>query len=153
MKNRIFLLIIIFFSFHEIGFSNNGIVYVTKVENKKKVVVPMTLEITGDLNMFSMSLTQTELVQVSETKFREIEINTNKEYYLGNGQEVEVVTPTNLKKLAKKYFVDTPELLKRIGKRGFRYENLPSMVLYHNKLKKEGKPLTKKDIKHWTLIN
>ncbi|MEM6319901.1 MAG: hypothetical protein AAF960_19675 [Bacteroidota bacterium] len=65
----------------------------------------------------------------------------------------ELITPANFRKLAKKYFADTPELSKRIGKRGFRYENLPFMILYHNKSIKKGNPLTIADVKQWNLIH
>lgn len=133
--------------------ANNGVVYVTKIENKKKIVVPMVLEIDGDIKMYSMQTSETEIVQINEAVIREVIIENQKEYYLGHGLEAEIVTVGNFKKVAKRYFSDTPDLVKRIGKRGFRYENLPSMVLYHNKLKSKGRPLTKMDIKHWTLLN
>lgn len=133
--------------------ANNGIVLVTKIENNKRIVVPMTLEIDGDLKLFSVQVSESALIQVNETDFREIVRNTRKEYYLGHGFEVEIIASGNFKKVAKRYFSGMPDLAKRIGKRGFRYENLPSMVLYHNKMKVKGKPLTKMDTKHWTTLN
>lgn len=132
--------------------ASNGMVYVTKEENNQKVIVPMMVEIDGAVKLFSMSVSDKKVVRMSEANFKEIVLNTRKEYYISTGYDVEIITSGNFRKLAKKYFKDTTEILKRIGKRGFRYENLPSIILYHNKRKAKGQSLTKRDLQRLSVL-
>ncbi|MFK7980932.1 MAG: hypothetical protein AB8G86_13185 [Saprospiraceae bacterium] len=151
---KIVLSIVLLFSFGFV-FANNNPKVVLKKEKKDKELTLMVQEIGGAIQLYSTVKEVYESVEINENDFREIKMAVIKEYYIGNNsaEEVELIIPGNFKKVAKKYFADTPELAKRIGKRGFRYENLPFMILYHNKIVKNGGNLTVVDVKKWQLLN
>lgn len=153
MKKILLGIAILFFSFGILLGTNNP-TFLKKIKNSKETKL-LLLEIDGPIQLFSKITDTYEIVEVNENSFREISTGVVKEYYIGTDKEevVEFVIPANFKKVAKKYFADTPELAKRIGKRGFRYENLPFMILYHNKLVDKGETLTAADVKQWNLLN
>ncbi len=153
MKKILLGISILFFSFGLIWGTNNPL-FLKKTKNSKEPTL-LLLELDGPIQLFSKVTDTYEIVEVNENSFREIKTGVVKEYYIGNdrGEVVEFVIPANFKKVARKYFADTPELAKRIGKRGFRYENLPFMILYHNKLVGKGETLTAADVKQWNLLN
>ena len=126
-----------------------------KKEKSSKKIKLLLLEIDGPIQLFSKVVDTYEWVEVNVNNFREVKTGVVKQYYMGTNQqeEVEYVINANFKKVAKKYFKDTPELAKKIGKRGFRYENLPFMILYHNKLVNKEGALTTADVKQWQLLN
>ena len=153
MKKILLGIGILFFSFGILSSTNNPVI-LKKTKNSKELTL-LLLEIDGPIQLFSKVTDTYEIVEVNENSFREISTGVIKEYYIGTDKEevVEYVIPANFKKVAKEYFADTPELAKRIGKRGFRYENLPFMILYHNKLVGKGETLTVADVKQWSLLN
>ncbi|MFK7983113.1 MAG: hypothetical protein AB8G86_24250 [Saprospiraceae bacterium] len=133
---------------------NNDPVMVTTTTSEEVVEIAMNLEINGAVKLYSVikeegSLLDIEAATVPTTNkanFINWVLNPNKDFYIGFGDNVEAITPGNFKKLVKKYFSDAPELTQRIGKRGFRYKNLPSMILYYNKIVNKGEVLTKGDL-------
>jgi len=153
MKKITFCLAILF-SCGILWGTNNPIAVIKKDKNSKNSKL-LFLEIDGSIQLFSKVIETYELIESNENSFNEVKTGVIKEYYIGMKQEeeVELIIAANFKKLAKKYFVDTPELAKRIGKRGFRYENLPFMILYHNKLIDSGGALTVADVKQWDLLH
>jgi len=134
--------------------TNNPIAVLKKEKGSKKIKL-LLLEIDGPIQLFSKVVDTYEWVEVNDNNFREVKTGVIKQYYIGanDKEEVEYVIHANFKKVAKKYFKDTPELAKKIGKRGFRYENLPFMILYHNKLINNSGSLTVDDVKQWSLLN
>lgn len=58
-----------------------------------------------------------------------------KRYFLGINNALKEVTDQNYKAVIKKHLPNAPELHKRLGKRGFRYENLRYMVKFYNKFR------------------
>ncbi|MEM1122972.1 MAG: hypothetical protein AAGJ18_21185 [Bacteroidota bacterium] len=62
------------------------------------------------------------------------------QFYLGY-ELVERVGEYNFERIIKKSMSDAPLILENLGKRGFRYENLPSMVYYYNNFYGDGKSL------------
>ena len=56
-------------------------------------------------------------------------------FFIRHENEIVEVTPLNYKKLIVNCLPDAPELHKRLGKRGFRFENLPYMIAFYNKFK------------------
>lgn len=112
----------------------------------------MDMEIVGPLKLFSVlkediELIDTEIVhEVNENDANDWFLAYNRDYFIGYSEaEVEQISPSNFKKIAKKYFANTLELAQNIGKKGFRYKNLPSMILYYNEKMIEGKAVTKED--------
>ena len=135
-------------------FGNNDPVLVTTIEDNKPIEVSMDLELNGAIKLFSILKEEVELINV-ETEILPSEntitlnnlvLHPDKDFYIGFGSKVEVVTPGNYKKLVKKYFTAAPELVHRVGKRGFRYKNLPSMILYYNKTVAKEESLTKEEM-------
>jgi len=133
------------------SFEKNNPVMVFKVENNRKIAMLMDLEINGAIKLYSFLEEEYMPIFIGDNQTVNRKV-INKSYCIGVTDEVEVITPRNLKKMAKKYFKDAPALQKNIGKHGFRFENLPFMILFYNKLMEKGEPLTKEDVKDWTII-
>ena len=57
-------------------------------------------------------------------------------YFIGK-EEIESIGPLNYRELIKKYMSDASELHRKLGRKGFRYENIPSMILYYNRFKSD----------------
>ena len=153
MKKLLLSTIILFFVGVVFGNTNPKVV-LKKAKNIKDPIL-MRQEIDGPIQLYSKVIDVYETVVIGANNVRQVKTGVIKEYYIGTNSagEVEMILPANFKKVAKKYFADTPELGKRIGKRGFRYENLPFMILYHNKLVDKGKTLTAADVRDWDLLN
>lgn len=66
------------------------------------------------------------LSPVYETKYR---------YFIGGGEKIEAIDGGNYKKLIPQYLKNAPELYGRLGRSGFRFKNLPSMIMYYNRIK------------------
>lgn len=147
------LVISILFSIGNLWSTNNPII-VTTIANEKTVEIAMHLEIDGAVKLYSVLKEEATLIDAeaevvpttNKVNFINWVLHPNKDFYIGFGDNVEAITPGNFKKLVKKYFVNAPELTQRIGKRGFRYKNLPSMILYYNKVVNKEEALTKKDL-------
>ena len=56
-------------------------------------------------------------------------------YFLKTSGSVEEINTNNYKKMITRLLPDAPELHKRLGRRGFRFENVPYMVQYYNRFK------------------
>lgn len=153
MKPKDLLIIIVFALTSTQLLGNNDPIVVTVLDNNKPADVVLIQEIDGPLKLYSTFTEIKKIVQLSDEIFRDNGLTLKKQYYLGKGETVELITPGNFKKIARKYFTEFPELYQKIGKRGFRYENLPFMIMYHNKQVDKGSPLTKEDVKHWTMID
>lgn len=54
-------------------------------------------------------------------------------YFLKIGNKIEKLTPLNYKKLIKRHLVNATLLHQELGKKGFRFENIPSMIDYYNR--------------------
>ena len=127
--------------------ANNEPVMVLKVIGNEKEAVYMYQAVDGPIELFFESTEVTEYGRNSENGFFAVATKRVNLFYIGTGKEVERINPGNYKRLIQKYLPNAPELHKRIGKRGFRFENLPSMVLYYNKHKTDNPtPLTKKEV-------
>lgn len=131
---------------------NNDTISLKKVD-KEPVKVSMDLEINGAIKLYSVlkdnSEESTEIIYTtSDDAFINWVLHPDKDFYISDGSEIEMITPSNFKRMAKKYFAANPKLVERIGKRGFRYKNLPSMIMYYNKMMAKEGGLTKEDILH-----
>ena len=132
--------------------ANNDPVLVKVIDANEGHTIFMLPEINGPVQLFSIARQIKEIIPVNGVSFQKVVMNVRRDYYIGHDNEVELITGSNFKKLTKKYFKSSPEILERIGKRGFRFENLPFMILFHNKKITKGVPLTKKDVKNWNII-
>lgn len=88
----------------------------------------------GHLNFFESIQYEYQLTGVYTTS-TQTERVTVRRYYLGNSREVEEITQENYKAMIKKYLPNAPELHKRLGKFGFRFENVRYMVQFYNKFR------------------
>ena len=88
----------------------------------------------GDVNFFESTYYENQLISVHPTSIQTEQVMVRR-YFLGNSLEVEEVTHENYKALIKKYLPNAPELHKRLGKFGFRFENVRYMVQFYNKFK------------------
>lgn len=127
--------------------ANNEPMAVTKIVGADKEVTLMYQIVEGAVNLFY------EPTDVIQYKIKDQEgfvaVNTVEVdiYYIGIGKEVEQINPGNYKRFIRKYLPNASELYQRLGKRGFRFENIPSMILYYNKsVVGKSQPLTKSDL-------
>ena len=129
--------------------NNTEPIMVLKVEGEEKKMAYMYQTVDGPIQLFF------EIDEVVEYQRDGINgffaVGTRKVNYLyigtGTGNEVERISPGNFRRLVRKYLPDATDLHKRIGKRGFRFENLPSMILYYNKhISENPTPLTKQEV-------
>lgn len=56
-------------------------------------------------------------------------------YFIGNSEGTKAINGGNYKDLIPQYLKNAPELYRRLGRNGFRFENLPSMIIYYNRFK------------------
>lgn len=152
MKVRIISLAALFLILASKINASNDPVIVIVTEGKKKEVAVMLTEIDGPVQLFSLSNQIEEIVHINGLVSRKVVMGMNKEYYIGQNRQVELITEKNFKSILKKYLVSSPEIHDRLGKRGFRFENLPFMILFHNKRVTKGVPLTRNDVKNWSTI-
>lgn len=142
MKNVSIFLSLFFF----IGFSlkgSNEPVVVMKVDGENKITTVMFQVVEGAVKLF-YEPTDILVFEDRSTTITTIDVDL---FYIGTSNEVEQINSGNYKRLVKKYLPNAPDLHQRLGKRGFRFENLPSMILYYNKnVVGESKPITKAEI-------
>jgi len=110
------------------------------------------MEINGAIKLYSIlkediELIDTEVIaEIVKENANNWSLAYNRDYFIGySDTTLELVTPRNFKRIAKKYFANIPELAASIGKRGFKYKNLPTIILYYNKQIVEGRALIKED--------
>ena len=75
------------------------------------------------------------------------ELHVIKHRYFIGGEIVEEINLDNYRPLIKKYLVNAPELHQKLGRSGFRHENIPSMIVYYNRFKSEEPLAMKYDLR------
>lgn len=90
----------------------------------------------GHFNLYVSN--QFEKKRVTGPLYRKKKTVFVKRYFLKLGEKVEKITPYNYKRVLKKYLPNAPDLHQRLGKPGFRYANIPSIIRYYNTFKVPG---------------
>lgn len=87
--------------------------------------------IKGPVNLFVHSFLKQDFI---DTGLRVVAAGMTKQerYFLGIEGNVIEITPGNYKKKIKKYLPNAPALHKRLGRPGFRFDNLSSMIKFYN---------------------
>lgn len=85
----------------------------------------------GPLNLFVYSYERPETI---DTGLRVVPAGTVREqrFFLGVNGEVIEITSGNYKKIIKRHLPNAKDLHKRLGKVGFRFQNISSMVEFYN---------------------
>lgn len=88
-------------------------------------------KVKGPLNLYVHSFLKQDFI---ETGLRTVATGMVKaeRFFLGAEGDVVEITPANYKKKIKQYLPNAPALHKRLGRPGFRFENLSSMVKFYN---------------------
>ena len=122
------------------------------MEAEGVIEVSMTVEMNGAIKLYSVLKEEIELIDteaIEETQGKSTNnwhLAYNRDYFIGfDNAKAEAITPSNFKRIAKKYFANIPGLAASIGKKGFRYKNLPTIIAYYNKQMIQGETLTKQD--------
>ncbi|GEM_PF-3248459 len=151
MKQKIILLLVAITLLNGQLIGNNERV-IPSIETNNLMEVAMNIEINGAIKLYSVlkeeiELINTEIIEgVPKKSTNNWHLAYNRDYFIGySDTKVEAITPSNFKRIAKKYFANIPGLAASIGKRGFRYKNLPTIILYYNKHIIQGKAITKTD--------
>lgn len=111
---------------HKEGGTIENAVLKSRTDGKMIVVQPV---IAGVVGLYRQAYEREEVdvlgIPTVVTRFR---------YYLGKDQ-IEEISRDNYRELVRKYLVEAPELHRKLGRIGFRYENVPSMIIYYNRYK------------------
>lgn len=85
----------------------------------------------GPLNLFVYAYFRPETI---DTGLRVVPAGTveEKRFFLGVNGEVIEITSSNYKKMIKRHLPNAKHLHKRLGKVGFRFQNLSSMIQFYN---------------------
>lgn len=75
------------------------------------------------------------------------ELRVVKHRYFIGGDVIEEINFDNYRELIKKYLANAPELHRKLGRSGFRHENIPSMIVYYNRFKSEEPLAMKYDLR------
>lgn len=98
------------------------------------VVAKKMLE--GGVTLFVGTIVEDQWVSVDPYTV-EVERVEVERYFVESNGELILLTPSNYKKIIKTYLPEAPELHQRLGRRGFRYENIPQMVAFYNRFRWE----------------
>ena len=129
--------------------NNTEPIMVLKIVGEEKKMAYMYQTVDGPVKLFFETNEVVEYQRNSIDGFFAVGTRKVNYFYIGTGtgNEVERISSGNFRRLVRKYLPDATDLHKRIGKRGFRFENLPSMILYYNKhISENPTPLTKQEI-------
>lgn len=111
---------------HNEGGTIENAVLKPRADGKMIVVQPI---ITGAVSLYRQAYKREEIdvlgIPTIVTRFR---------YFIGNDQ-IEEISRENYRDLVRKHLTGAPELHRKLGRLGFRYENVPSMVIYYNRHK------------------
>ena len=90
----------------------------------------------GELNLYAVK----DYILDTEFAYGGIEPKKRKSirYFLECEKEVKEVTANNYKEIVKKYLPNAPDLHERLGKKGFRFENIYYMVRFYNQFRSEA---------------
>ena len=103
---------------------------VLKKKTDGAVIVVQPL-ITGAVGLFREPVGRSEVIVAGRSV-----VVTHFRHYIGR-EEIEEIRPENYRILIEKYLVNAPELHEKLGRLGFRYENVPSMIIFYNRHKSD----------------
>ena len=86
--------------------------------------------IKGHLDLYVSN--QHEKKRVFGPRYRKQRTAFVKRYYLKCGKKMGKISPYNFKKVVNNFLTNAPELLQRLGRPGFRYENISSIIRFYN---------------------
>lgn len=133
MRALIFVLLCSISSLHgqsdseELTFSVNG------------QLLKMKQEANGALVLLSHTY-KVSAAQMASLHFGEVDETEQHRYFLLLQEGLLEVTSYNYRAVIMKYLPNAAEIHKRLGKRGFRYENLVQMIRYYNEFKSPSSP-------------
>ena len=84
----------------------------------------------GHMNLYVSN--QYEKKKVFGPQYRKQKTVYVKRYFIKFRDRMEKLTPYNYKKVLRRCLPNAPDLHRRLGKPGFRYENVPSIIRYFN---------------------
>jgi len=147
MKNkRNIITLLLCLVFGTISLAHNEPILVTKVIGEEKEMVFMNKVVDESISLYYETTPITEYSWTKKDGFIASTIKEIEVFYIGIGTKVEHINTGNFKRLLEKYLPNAQGLHKRIRKKGFKFENLPSIILFYNKQKNgESSPLTKKE--------
>ncbi len=146
MKKNRNMLLLLYLLIGNISLAHNEPTMVTKVIGNDTEIVYMHNVVQGPINLFSESTPITAYIWTKENGFEAVTTKEVDVFYIGIGSKVEQINAGNYNRLLKKYLPNSPKLHKRIGKKGFSYKDLPTIISYYNRDKNRlQSPKTKKE--------
>ena len=97
------------------------------------VATPATHLVSGEINLYVVYRTEMQMIPVNfHYRTGTVESST---FFIGVGEALEELKPSNYKKIIRKHLANAPYLHKQLGKPGFRYENIPYMIEFYNRFR------------------
>lgn len=88
----------------------------------------------GVVSLYATSIQEAVVQEIHGNLYTTNTIET-KRFFISNELSTEEITPSNYKSLIIKYLPNAPYLHKKLGKLGFRYENVSQMIEFYNKFR------------------
>lgn len=114
-----------------------------EIDGEMVDVQPM---ITGEIGLYRRAFQRKNIDHMGEVT----EITWYR-FYIGS-DKIEEITPKNYRVLIKKHLKDAPELHRKLGRFGFRFVNVPSMIMYYNRFKSDKRMTMNYDLQTTTAL-
>ena len=88
----------------------------------------------GGIPLYECTIVE-EQIEASNPFAVAIEQVKVKRFFVGVQEGLVPITPKNYKKVIKQHLPEAPELHQKLGRRGFRYENIPQMIEFYNRFR------------------
>ena len=137
MKNTFILIIGFLFSFSNNSFAEYRDTLTIRLGGEDLRAFHL---VKGELNLYKVEEFDIGVGIDIEGQFQEAKVSKYT-YFLEVEKILILVHSGNYKKIVKKYLPNAPDLHKRLGKQGFRFENLQQMVEFYNKFRIDQNPV------------
>lgn len=109
-------------------------------DGEKIAVEPLII---GEVSLYRQAYDESQVhLEVIGPELRMVKYR----YFIG-GDAIEEINLDNYRQLIKKYLANAPEIHQKLGRSGFRHENIPSMIVYYNRFKSEEPLAMKYDLR------
>ena len=92
----------------------------------------------GPIKLYACSFYERQLPAFGGPGPVVVQVERVERYFLAIADQFIEVHPHRYKKIIKEYLPHAPALHKRLGKPGFRYENMPSMIQFYNRFRAQN---------------
>ena len=137
MRNFIFITIVLLGSWNKLMAHSTDSLFIQFGDKK----LHADHLVKGELNLYVVAEYAEEINAVNDNYYQKRKVAYNS-YYLEVNKNLIHIHASNYKRVIKKYLPNAPDLHKRLGKLGFRFENIQYMIEFYNKFRVNEDALT-----------